>query len=215
MYNTHSNHCTMVEDVCEQPWLLVDPLGNYGGWPMVAAFALGFPDLSPTNYYPSANTLCSLECSDTKYLRGVCVHIHQKQLDAFIVEGKTNSPRCPSLHYLHFWAVTHKYCCAQDPCLFSIHLKLDGLSLSVFTHQNQIKTRLIHPVKLGSHHVLISVSANTALLAERKEENSSTLNPLCSVNSFVSSQPSQKHIPHRLWQILTRYWVQFYSQDSK
>lgn len=89
---------------------------------------------------------CSLECFDTQYLGGVlvCVHICQKQLHAFIVEGKTSPPHCLSLHYLHFWAMTYKYCSAQDPCLFSIHLRQDGLSLSVFTHQNQIKTQLIH-----------------------------------------------------------------------
>lgn len=47
--NTHSSHCTVAEDVCEQRWLLMHPLATYGGWPMAAAFALGFPDLSPTN----------------------------------------------------------------------------------------------------------------------------------------------------------------------
>lgn len=122
-----------------------------------------------------------------------------------LLRAKLTPPHCYSLHYLHFWAVTYEYCCAQDLCLFSIHLRLDGLSLSVFTHQNQIKTQLICPTKLRSHRVLISVSANTALLAERKEENSSTLSPLHSVNSSVSSQLSQKHIPHCIWQILTRY----------
>lgn len=133
------------------------------------------------------------------------ISIKNNSMSSLLRAKVTPSLFCLSLHDLHFWAVTHKYCCAQDPCLFSIHLRLDGLSLSVFTHQNQIKTQLIHPTKLRSHHVLISESANRALLAERKEENSGTLNPLCSVNSFVSSQLSQKHIPHCIWQILTRY----------
>lgn len=47
VYLIHRSHCTMVEDVCEQCWILMDPLGNYGGWPMTAAFARVFQTYPP------------------------------------------------------------------------------------------------------------------------------------------------------------------------
>lgn len=47
MYNVRSNHCTVVQDACEQPRLLVDPLGNHGGWRMAAAFPQVFQTCPP------------------------------------------------------------------------------------------------------------------------------------------------------------------------
>lgn len=77
--NIYRNHCTMLEDDCEQPRPLPDSLGNCVGWPTAAAFAPGLPGLPPANH-PSAkhlgSTAQSLKYFDAKYLRGVLVCVH-------------------------------------------------------------------------------------------------------------------------------------------
>lgn len=156
-------------------------------------------------------------CQISQRSFGVCTYLScTKQLNALKVEGKTTPPHPPLITSLLTtcdfgqWHITTTVCWTPV-CIFH-PLETRWFSF-VCIHPSKPNKNSTNPWQLRSHHV-ISVSANTALLAQRKGKKSGTLNPLCSVNSLVSSQLSQKHIPHCMWQILTRYWLQLYSHDS-
>lgn len=194
--------------------LASDSLGNCVGWHTAAVFAPGLPDLHPTNH-SSAKHFKVFWCQISQRSFGVCTYLFcTKQLDILKVEGKTIP-----YHYLSFttcdfgqWHITTT---VHRTHVSIFHPLETRWFIFVCIHPSKTNKNSTNPWQLRSHHVLISVSANTALLAERKGEKSGILSPLCSVNSLVSSQPSQKHIPHCIWQILTRYWLQLYSHDSK
>lgn len=124
-------------------------LGNHVFWCMGPAFSPSLPDLS-LQTVPRSNTYGHLHASQSILMTNISegfwsayIPVLYKATWHLKSQERNYSPHYLALHYLLCGTVTHN-CYSRGPMsLFSVHLRLDGLSLSAFTHQEQIKTQLI------------------------------------------------------------------------